>query len=242
MRNPPIFPHKISDFPGLKVLVLNSIAVAGNERSVNMTHASSASAAQRCTSAGRVEEPIKEEDKEVPSIMRADLYTEGQNRELDKKYLAYKKMNIWRGPAVSGALRGDEVDTLVDLWKKEKICPWKMSVQDVLAIVAFSERIFAWRKNVSREKTRIRAERARDKLREAVKKGDAKAIKRVRKIKKADALKSAKYRRRKREEAGNQDEAKAVRRRKQRKPIKNLETVSGKYRKRKQKTQCREKM
>ena len=85
----------------------NSIAVAGNERSVNMTHASSASAAQRCTSAGRVEEPIKEEDKEVPSIMRADLYTEGQNRELDKKYLAYKKMKIWRGPAVSGALRGD---------------------------------------------------------------------------------------------------------------------------------------
>ena len=151
-------------------------------------------------------------------------------------------MNIWRGLAVSGALRGDEVDTLVDLWKKEKICPWKMSVQDVLAIMAFSKRIFAGRKNVSKEKTRIRAERARDKLREAVKKGDAKAIKRVRKIKKADALKSAKYRRRKREEAGNQDEAKAVRRRKQRKPIKNLETVSGKYRKRKQKTQCREKM
>ena len=103
----------------------------------------------------------------------------------------------------------------------------------MLAIVAFSERICAWRKNVSREKIRIRAERARDKLREAVKKGNAMAIKRVRKIKKADALKSAKNRMRKREEAGNQDEAKAVRRRKQRKPIQKSKTVSKKYRKRK---------
>ena len=45
----------------------NSIAVPGNERSVNMTHTSSATAAYLCTSLGRVEEPIQE-DKEEPYI------------------------------------------------------------------------------------------------------------------------------------------------------------------------------
>ena len=47
-------------------MACNSIAVPGNERSVNMTHTSSATAAQRSTSVGRVEEPIKEEHKEGP--------------------------------------------------------------------------------------------------------------------------------------------------------------------------------
>ena len=80
--------------------------------SVNSTHGPNANVSRRCNSL-----------ESVGQSSQTVLYTEGQNRELDKKYKAYSKMNIWRGPAVSGALRRDEADTLVDLWKKEKICP-----------------------------------------------------------------------------------------------------------------------
>ena len=52
-----------------------------------------------------------------------DFYVEGQNPILDKKFAAYKKMNIWAGYGLSAALRGDEVDTIIDLWKKENRCP-----------------------------------------------------------------------------------------------------------------------
>ena len=67
-----------------------------------------------------------------------DRYIEGQNMVLDKKYLAYKKMNIWAGPAVGGALREDEIDMLLVLDKKQKRCAWKLSVQEVSTLVAWS--------------------------------------------------------------------------------------------------------
>ena len=67
---------------------------------------------------------------------QTDLYKEGINMVLDRKYLTYKKMNLWSGPALSETLREDEIETIVDLWKKEKRCPWKLTVQDVSTLVA----------------------------------------------------------------------------------------------------------
>ena len=67
-----------------------------------------------------------------------DRYIEGQYKELDKKYLAYKKMNLWAGPALSAALGKDEGDRFVDLERKEKRCPWKLTVQEVSTLVAWS--------------------------------------------------------------------------------------------------------
>ena len=67
-----------------------------------------------------------------------DRYIEGQDKELDKKYLAYKKMNLWAGPALSAALSKEEGDRFVDLERKEKRCAWKLTVQEVSTLVAWS--------------------------------------------------------------------------------------------------------
>ena len=68
----------------------NSIAVAGNERSVNMTHASSASAAQRCTTEGRVEEPTREGlIMSIPG--EKTRYQKGLNKDLDLRFEKYLK-------------------------------------------------------------------------------------------------------------------------------------------------------
>ena len=56
------------------------------------------------------------------------------------------------------------------------------------------------RKSQKREKSRIRNERLRKKLREAAKNNDAGAVKKLEKIKKAAVNISANYRKRKREE------------------------------------------
>ena len=64
----------------------------------------------------------------------------------------------------------------------------------------FSEKILAWRRSHKREKARLRVERARKKLKEAARNGDANAVRKVESKKKADVLRSAKYRKRKREE------------------------------------------
>ena len=48
-----------------------------------------------------------------------DLYVEGQNPILDKKFAAYKKMNIWAGYGLGAALREDEIDTIYGKKKSE---------------------------------------------------------------------------------------------------------------------------
>ena len=75
--------------------------------------------------------------------------------------------------------------------------PWALKVHEVSALVEFTERLLAYRRNVRREKTRIRVERARKKLREAANKGDAMALRKVKKKKKDDVLRSGENRKRK---------------------------------------------
>ena len=126
-------------------------------------------------------------------------YCKGENPDLDKKFAQYKKLNIFAGSAVDNALSDKEGDTLVELWCKERMNPRKLDVREVLALVKFSEMILQWRKNKRREKTRIRNERARRKLRDELKKGNEEAERKLQAIKKADVLRSEKYRKVKRE-------------------------------------------
>ena len=73
-----------------------------------------------------------------------NLYVEGQNPVLDEKFAAYKKMNIWGGYGISGALIDDEVDRIIDLWKKEKRCPWKLTIHEVSMLVTWFSFYFFW--------------------------------------------------------------------------------------------------
>ena len=73
---------------------------------------------------------------------------------------------------------------MIKVWSKEQRMPWALKVYEVSALLEITEKILAWRRNVRREKTGIRVERAREKLREAANRGDAKALRKVRKRKK----------------------------------------------------------
>ena len=123
-----------------------------------------------------------------------DFYVEGQNPILGKKLAAYKKMNIWTGYGLSAALRGDEVDTIIDLWKKENRCRWKLTVREVSVLVDASSRILSYRMNMKKEKARTRKVHSREKLRRKAKTGDLEARKKINDIKKYDKKYSERYR------------------------------------------------
>ena len=96
-----------------------------------------------------------------------DPYRKGENKQLDMKYSQYKSVNLFAGPAIDMALSYEEGDTLLKIWRKERTMPWPLKVYEVSALVEFTKRLLAYRRNFQREKTRIRVERARKKLREA---------------------------------------------------------------------------
>ena len=127
-----------------------------------------------------------------------DLYKEGQNLALDKRYSVYKKIRVFAGDGVDEALSDEEGSLLVKLWIKEVKTLWKMLTKDVLTLVDLTERVKVWRQNERREKARIRNERRRKKLRDAARNHDAGAVEKLGKIKKADAIYSANYRKKKR--------------------------------------------
>ena len=129
-----------------------------------------------------------------------DLYKQGHNPTLVKRSSIYRKLSVFSGNAVDVALSDKEGTLMVDLWIKERTVPWKMRTQEVLTLVELSERITAWRKSRRREKTRIRNERLRKKLRNAADNHDKAAVKKLKQIKKAAALNSKTYRKKKREE------------------------------------------
>ena len=83
------------------------------------------------------------------------------------------------------------------LERKERETPLKLSVQDVSTLTEFLRRIRLCRQGISREKTRLRKEREREKLREAAKKGCSKA-KRKLKDNKIEGAKESEYYRQKR--------------------------------------------
>ena len=126
-------------------------------------------------------------------------YQKGANSKLDKEYDLYKTMRLWRGNAMSRALSEEEIDVLVCLERKER--EMKLSVQDVSTLTEFSGRISLCRQGISREKTRIREEREREKLREAAKKGCSKAKRKLKNQKVAGAKRSAKYRQKQKKKA-----------------------------------------
>ena len=127
------------------------------------------------------------------------LYVKGLNRKLDLKFAQYKKVNLFAGRGIDEALSDKEGNTLINLWRKERMVPRKLRFRDVSTLVEFMERILDWRSRVRREKIRIRVERSRKKLLEASKNGDKEARRKVKNKKKTDALRSSKYRNLKRE-------------------------------------------
>ena len=64
----------------------------------------------------------------------------------------------------------------------------------------FTEKIIFWRRSDRRESARLRMEHLREELKEAAKNGDAKALRKVKRKRKADKVRSAAYRKRKRKE------------------------------------------
>ena len=121
-------------------------------------------------------------------------YKKGDNPELDKKFEAYKKVNLFAGGAYHDALSQKEAKRLIKLWGKERRVRWRLNVQDVKTLVHFSERILTWRRYRRRELTRLRVEKARAKLKNDANKGNQAAVIKLNSIKKANALRTAKYR------------------------------------------------
>ena len=129
-----------------------------------------------------------------------DGYRKGENKELDLRYSKYTKVNLFAGRAFHEALSSEEADTLIKLWNKERKLPWTLKVHDVKKLAEFTEKILVWRRSDRREKARMRIEESREKLKEAAKNGDAKAVRKIKRTNKANALRSAAYRKRKRKE------------------------------------------
>lgn len=62
------------------------------------------------------------------------LYVKGLNRELDLKFSKYKKVNLFAGRAIDEALSDEEGNTLIKLWRKERILPKTLTIRDVLTL------------------------------------------------------------------------------------------------------------
>ena len=129
-----------------------------------------------------------------------DGYRKGENKGLDLRYSQYKKVNLFAGRAYDEALSPGEANTLIELWNKEQKLPWTLTVKDVTKLAEFTEKILFWRKSDRRENARLRMERVREKLKEAAKDGDENALRKVKRKRKADAVRSAANRKRKRKE------------------------------------------
>ena len=74
-------------------------------------------------------------------------------------------------------------------------------MQDVSTLTEFSKGIRLCRQGISREKTRLRKEREREKLREAAKKGCSKAKRKLKNQKVAGAKRSVYYRQKRKKKA-----------------------------------------
>ena len=113
-------------------------------------------------------------------------YRKGELETLDKKWENYKKKRIFVGDAWNKALKKQEIDSLGDIWKAERVKPWKLTFGEVSTYVELSEKIIEYRRNVKREAARIRKMRSRDKMIALAKEGDKKAMKQIEAIKKSN--------------------------------------------------------
>ena len=90
---------------------------------------------------------------------KTDFYVQGRDGKLDRKYSEYKKLSLWSGPALGRALKDQEASSLIDVWNKDQRTPWRLTFQDVSSLVELSDRICLFRKNMKREKARLRKEK-----------------------------------------------------------------------------------
>ena len=137
-------------------------------------------------------------------MIRSDetKYRRGENPALDKKFELFKKVNLFTGDAYHAALSPKEAKSLIKLWSKAKHIPWKLNLQDVKDLINFMEQILTWRTNRKRELTRLRVEKARDKVKKAANKGNRAAQAKLKAIKRANALRTADYRKKARKVRG----------------------------------------
>ena len=122
-----------------------------------------------------------------------DFYVQGRDGKLDRKYSEYKKLSLWSGPALGRALNDQEASSLIEVWNKDQRTPWRLTFQDVPILVELSDRICLFRKNMKREKARLRKENALENMRNAAGKGDANARRKIKEIKKGDRDRAARY-------------------------------------------------
>ena len=101
----------------------------------------------------------------MDGLRKPVLYRKGEDINLDIAFSRYKRMRLWAGGALTEALTQNEIDTLVKLWKKAKLSPRKLCVEDVQKLVDLSDLIRFTRSRIKREKSRRRMEKARAKKR-----------------------------------------------------------------------------
>ena len=130
----------------------------------------------------------------------SEFYREGLNPALDEKLEAFRKKRPFAGDAHLNALTETEIDKMGKLWWKQKSTPLRMTVLEVTTLLEMFDRITAWHKSMKGEKARMRMEKFRTKVVEAARKGDPKARKKLKSIKKYHKNMSASYRKSKRKE------------------------------------------
>ena len=50
-------------------------------------------------------------------------YRKGENKKLNERFEKYKKMRVFQGYSHCRALSEQEIDLMIDLWKKENFTP-----------------------------------------------------------------------------------------------------------------------
>ena len=65
------------------------------------------------------------------SINRSSgMYSKGLDANLDKKLAEYEKLRIWSGDGYKIVLSESEQDIMLNLWKKERELPRRMTVKE----------------------------------------------------------------------------------------------------------------
>ena len=73
--------------------------------------------------------------KSMSGLNLNDLYKEGKCKSLDPKLRDYRKMRTWQGTGISRALTEKESDVMAELWRKEILSIWKMTMHEVSTLM-----------------------------------------------------------------------------------------------------------
>ena len=67
------------------------------------------------------------------------FYIKGVNGGLDKELSEYKRIRIWAGEVWKSALSVEEGEIMLELWRKERLMPSRMTINEVSTLmVAFN--------------------------------------------------------------------------------------------------------